>query len=128
MTALVQQVKKKQERLRRLLDEAWKLESELNALHQAMNVPSAQNPVRRLTPRPGQRPMVQVSDVDRRVRVAVLTGPLSDKHAYVRPTALLDHCKDIEGVTPAVMAHVLDGLVAAQLVVKVSHMYRRSGA
>lgn len=129
MTALVRQVQEKQRKLAQLLDQAWKIEEELNALHKAL-APGPRITSRfAMRPRPNKRihPLGPVVDggLIQKVRVALLTGPfakVNDRH----PLAVLcGRCEDIPGATTSVIEEVLDGLVSAGVVAKADNLYAR---
>lgn len=129
MSPLVRQVQEKQRKLAQLLEQVWALEAELNAVHQLMSVPAKPRPKHRLRVRTTQRtprPVVLAAHTDRRVRHALLSGPLAHAHESFPLSMLVDRCEDIAGVNEGVVAHVLDGLIAAGMVAKVGALYQRA--
>jgi hypothetical protein len=70
--------------------------------------------------------VVLAAHTDRRVRHALLSGPLAHAHESFPLSMLVDRCEDIAGVNEGVVAHVLDGLIAAGMVAKVGALYQRA--
>lgn len=109
-TDLVSVIARKQARLKALLDEAWALESELNALHRQLNDPPAASTPAKAMVTSGMTSKDTVTAL--RIQLALMKGPLLKRGEIQRSSLLVERCEDIPGANKDIVRKVLRSLVA----------------
>lgn len=117
----------KQARLKALLDEAWPLEAELNELHRRMQAPPG-DPVLGDPQAPSRqaKATLRADDTARRIRHALLKGPLALRGQKFNAALLVERCEDIPGASRLVVRGVLRALVKQGFIRREGNRYWRA--
>src|SRR5688572_24808254 len=121
----------KQVRLKALLEEAWSLEAELNELHRRI-LQSPADPVKDQSPwsmvqgHQAAKAALRDEVTTRRIKLALLKGPLAVKGQKFNTTILVERCEDIPGASKVAVRDVLKGLVKQGFIRRQGNRYWRA--
>jgi hypothetical protein len=120
----------KRARLNTLLKEAWPLEEELNELHRIIHACRAdrvmvQGPNTSMQGRFG-RAILRHDVTERRIKLALLSGPLALKGQRYTGGLLVERCEDIPGADQVAVRRVLRHLVKRGFVRRQGNQFWRA--